>query len=166
MSWFCKFGGPTTSGSANSQNHRSRVAGHALTDQRTSSVVYRATVHVSNSDSVDDMHSIGLTERTFKERYTSHMLNFKLERYAGATELSQYVWTSRRTARSTRLKYEVLRMAPAYSSTSKRCQLCTTEKLLIAIASRKTLLNKRSELRRFAAVSMNFQNLYDFAQIR
>ena len=32
--WFCKFGGPTTSGSAKTQNHRSRVAGHALTDQR------------------------------------------------------------------------------------------------------------------------------------
>ena len=33
MSWFCKFGGATTSGSAKTQNHRSRIAGHALTDQ-------------------------------------------------------------------------------------------------------------------------------------
>ena len=33
MGWFCKFGGATTSASAKTQNHRSRIAGHALTDQ-------------------------------------------------------------------------------------------------------------------------------------
>ena len=33
------------------------------------------------------------------------------------------------------IKLEVLRRAPAYSSTSKRCQICTTEKLFIATAN-------------------------------
>ena len=33
VSAFCKFCGPTASGSAKTQNHRSRVAAHALTDQ-------------------------------------------------------------------------------------------------------------------------------------
>ena len=33
MSWFCKFGGPATTGSAKTPNHRSRFAGHALSDQ-------------------------------------------------------------------------------------------------------------------------------------
>ena len=33
VSWFSKFGVAMTSGSAKTQNHRSRLAGHALTDQ-------------------------------------------------------------------------------------------------------------------------------------
>ena len=118
------------------------LAGNCL----TSCVVYRATVHVSNSDPADDMYYIGLTERTFKERYTSHMSNFRLEKYAGATKLSKYVWDLKKKGKNYEVKWEVLRRAPAYSSTSKRCQLCTTEKLFIATANQKTLLNKRSEL--------------------
>ena len=100
------------------------LAGNCL----TSSVVCRATVHVSNSDPADDMYHIGITERTFKERYTSHMSNFRLEKYAGATELSKYVWDLKKKGKNYEVKWEVLRRAPAYSSTSKRCQLCTTEK--------------------------------------
>ena len=42
MSWFCKFGGPTTSGSAKTQNHRSRIAGNALTDQSSLDRAYIA----------------------------------------------------------------------------------------------------------------------------
>ena len=101
---------------------------------------------MSNSDPADDMHYIGLTERTFKERYTSHMSNFRLERYAGSTELSKYVWDLKKKGKNYEIKWEVPRRVPAYSSTSKRCQLCTTEKLCIATANQKTLLNKRSEL--------------------
>ena len=103
---------------------------------------------MSNSDPADDVHYIGPTERTFKERYTSHMLNFRLERYAaaGATELSKYAWDLKKKGKDYEIKWEVLRRAPAYSSTSKRCQLCTTEKLFISTANQKTLLNKRSEL--------------------
>ena len=48
VSWFCKFGGPTTSGSAKTQNHRSRVAGHALiTDQSKRSAFHSVCVRVS-----------------------------------------------------------------------------------------------------------------------
>ena len=104
------------------------LAGNCL----TSSVVYRATVHVSNSDPADDMYYIGLTERTFKERYTSHMSNFRLEKYAGATELSKYLWDLKKKGKNYEVNWDVLRRAPAYSSTSKRWQLCTTEKLFIA----------------------------------
>ena len=118
------------------------LAGNCL----TSSVVYRATVHVSNSNPADDMYYIGLTERTFKERHTSHMSNFRLEKYAGATELSKYVWDLKKKGKNYEVKWEVLGRAPAYSSTSKRCQLCTTEKLFTATANQKNLLNKSSEL--------------------
>ena len=46
----------------------------------------------------------------------------------------------------TTFSWRILRKAFAYSSLSKRCNLCLTEKLMILSADKTTLLNRRSEL--------------------
>ena len=94
----------------------------------TQSVVYNANV-TTESDSTEKNY-IGLTEGTFKQRYTQHELSFRNRNYSNSTELSKHIWTLKDT----------------YSNKSKRCHLCLTEKLYLIRAKKPSLLNKRSEL--------------------
>ena len=110
----------------------------------TSRIVYKATVETSNTRAPKVY--IGSTETPFKQRYANHLMSFRYERYRNQTELSKYIWGLKRDGKTFRVRWDVLRRAPAYSCLSKRCDLCLTEKLMILSADRSTLLNKRSEL--------------------
>ena len=57
----------------------------------TSSVIYNANV-TTESDAAG-MNYIGLTEGTFKQRYTQHKLSFRNRNYSNSTELSKHIWT-------------------------------------------------------------------------
>ena len=91
-------------------------------------------------------HYIGSTETTFKQRFNNHKASFKHAGKANQTALSKYIWSLRNDGTDYQVNWEILMRAPAYSNKSKRCDLCVTEKLLIATADKKVLLNKRSEL--------------------
>ena len=110
----------------------------------TNRIVYKATVE-TNSTREPKVY-IGSTETPFKHRYANHLMSFRYERYGNQTELSKYIWGLKRDGKTFRVRWDVLRRAPAYSCLSKRCDLCLTEKLTILTADRSTLLNKRSEL--------------------
>ena len=110
----------------------------------TTKIVYKATVHTNNTR--PPKVYIGSTETSFKQRYSNHLLSFRRERYGNQTELSKYIWSLKREDNNFRVRWEVLRRAPAYSCLSKRCDLCLTEKLMILSADKSTLLNKRSEI--------------------
>ena len=56
----------------------------------TSSVIYNANV-TTESDAAG-MNYIGLTEGTFKQRYTQHKLSFRNRNYSNSTELSKHIW--------------------------------------------------------------------------
>ena len=56
----------------------------------TSSVVYNANV-TTESDTIGKNY-IGLTEGTFKQRYTQHKLSFQNRNYSNSTELSKHIW--------------------------------------------------------------------------
>ena len=56
----------------------------------TESVVYQATVTSTSADSPQTY--IGLTENSFKTRYTNHKASFKKYDKRNATELSKYIW--------------------------------------------------------------------------
>ena len=110
----------------------------------TSSIVYRATV--TTSETAMPRHYIGSTETTFKQRFNNHKASFKHADKANQTALSKYIWSLRNDGTDYQVNWEILMRAPAYSNKTKRCDLCVTEKLLIATADKKVLLNKRSEL--------------------
>ena len=89
---------------------------------------------------------IGLTENAFKQRYSNHMQSIRDEKYGNSTELSKYVWQLKKEGEEFKITWSINRRAQAYSNTTKRCDLCLTEKLSIINADKTTTLNKRSEL--------------------
>ena len=110
----------------------------------TSSVIYNANV-TTESDAAG-MNYIGLTEGTFKQRYTQHKLSFRNRNYSNSTELSKHIWTLKDSNINYKIDWSILATAPAYSNKRKRCHLCLTEKLYLIKAKKPTLLNKRTEL--------------------
>jgi hypothetical protein len=113
---------------------------------KTSSIVYSATV--SRDDEHPPYKYIGLTEQQFKRRYYQHQQSFKHEAYRHSTELSNYIWDLKANNIEHTIKWSIEQAATSYSCSSKRCNLCLTEKLLIAMACKdpSISLNKRSEL--------------------
>ena len=110
----------------------------------TSSVVYNANVTTENDTT--GKNYIGLTEGTFKQRYTQHKLSFRNRNYSNSTELSKHIWTLKDNNTNFAINWSILATAPAYSNISKRCHLCLTEKLYLIRAKKPSLLNKRTEL--------------------
>lgn len=110
----------------------------------TESVVYQAEVKAKNSN--ETKKYIGLTEGPFKQRYYGHTSSFRHEKQEKSTGLSKYVWRKKRSGEEYTITWSTLRRAVAYSNTTKRCDLCLTEKLMISNADKECSLNKRSEL--------------------
>ena len=106
------------------------------------SFVYQAQV-----DSADSRkYYLGTSEDEFKTRYNNHTISFRNRGYEKKTELSKYVWNLKDKGEGFTIKWSVAAKAFPYTCGSKRCDLCLTEKLLIAKADPRTLLNKRSEI--------------------
>ena len=110
-----------------------------------SCIVYKATV-IPNSDNSDCKTYIGCTEKTFKTRYNNHKLSFTNEKYSKATALSNYIWGLKKANTDYSIKWEILAKTIAYSCGTRKCDLCLTEKVLIASADPRLLLNSRAEL--------------------
>ena len=89
---------------------------------------------------------IGLTEGTFKQRYTQHKSTFTHRKLSNSTELSKYIWQLKDSNTSFSTKWSIIARARPYHNSSKRCDLCLAEKLYIIKCSNSNLLNKRSEL--------------------
>ena len=90
----------------------------------TSSVIYNANVR-TESDAAG-MNYIGLTEGTFKQRYTQYKLSFRNRNYSKSTELSKHIWTLKDSNTNYKIDWSILATAPAYSNKRKRCHLCLT----------------------------------------
>ena len=108
----------------------------------TQSIVYTATVSQANSEHV--YH--GLTAGTAKARYNGHMTSFRHEEYELETELSKFVWKLQRKGTPFSIKWKIAQKARSYRCGSNRCDLCLTEKVVIARCKHPGMLNKRTEL--------------------
>ena len=73
-------------------------------------------------------------------------MSFQNKGYEKKTELSKYVWERKDKGEDFTIKWSVAAKVALYICGSKRCDLCLTEKLLIAKADLRALLNKRSEI--------------------
>ena len=112
----------------------------------TTSLIYNAQITSTTANQTTTKNYIGLTEGTFKQRYTQHKSTFTHRKLSNKTELSKYIWQLKDSNTSFTTKWSIIARARPYHNSSKRCDLCLAEKLHIIKRSNSNLLNKRSEL--------------------
>ena len=103
----------------------SPLNGHCL----TKSVVYRGDI--STNDPVETRFYIGSCSSTYKDRYANHLKSFRHERYSKETTLSTYFWKLKASGKDPVVKWSILKRAPSYHPSMKKCMLCLAEKILI-----------------------------------
>ena len=108
----------------------------------TTGFVYTATVNHDESENI--YH--GLTDGPGKARYHGHMTSFRHEDRENETELSKLVWKLKRRGTPFTIKWKITQKAQSYRCGSGRCDLCLTEKVVIARCRHPGMLNKRTEL--------------------
>ena len=106
-------------------------------------IVYKAVV---KSPGLSDKCYYGLCATTFKLRYSDHKSSFEHKRHRNKTELSKYVWNLKEQNKQYHVAWSVFRKARPFKEGSTYCDLCVTEKLVIARADEKSCLNKKSEI--------------------
>ena len=126
---------------------------------QTPCIVYKATV---TAPARPPKIYYGLTEGPFKERYRNHTFSFRHKDSSMSTELSKYIWQLKDEDVESRIKWEIVRRAVPYRCGTRKCDLCLSEKLVIATADPSTMLNKRSEL----ISKCRHRNKYNFKQRR
>ena len=115
------------------------MSGHCLKN----SVIYQATI--TTADEPKQTY-IGLTENSFKTRYTNHRSSFKNKSKKFSTELSKYIWNLKDKNADYKITWKILRQAKAYNNATSRCNLCLWEKYFIICNPAMATLNKRNEL--------------------
>ena len=109
----------------------------------TQSVVYQAVV--KRADGVTDSY-VGLTENTFKDRYTKHKSSFKTRNPKNASGLSRYVWNLEDEKIDFEIKWKIISRAKAYDPGSGVCRLCVREKYFIIFKPNMSTINCRNEV--------------------
>ena len=89
--------------------------------------MYRATVK-TNSSVKQYMRA---AEGTTKQRIYNHNLSFPNRNYSSNTSLSTYIWHLKDMNISPTITWEILRLAPVFNKTSRKCLFCPHEKLAI-----------------------------------
>ena len=78
--------------------------------------------------------------------FNQHKVTFRHRKYTNSTELSKYIWQLKDNSVNFNIKWSIIARARPYNNTTKRCDLCLTEKLMIIKSNSNNLLNKRSKL--------------------
>ena len=108
-------------------------------------IVYQATVTTRGVTGTTEMY-VGLTATDFKTRWRNHQMSFKHEKRRNDTELSKHLWKLKEKKEGYSISWKIIAKAKAYSNTTKRCNLCITEKFFILSNPQMATLNKRNEL--------------------
>ena len=111
----------------------------------SSSIIYNAQITTTDNKTTPRNY-IGLTKGTLKQRFNQHKITFQHRKYTNNTELSKYIWQLKDDSINFNIKWSIIARAWPYNNTTKRCDLCLTEKLMITKFNSNNLLNKRSEL--------------------
>ena len=103
-------------------------------------MVYEAKVSTDNNFKL----YYGTCEGEFKFRFYNHTKSFRDR--ANETELSKYIWQLKDESKSYNIRWNIFIDATPYKCGTRRCDLCLTEKYVIACADQEHLLNKRTEI--------------------
>ena len=106
-------------------------------------VVYNATI--KRSDGVTDTY-IGLTERTFKERWSTHTSNFRTRNPKSETELSKYIWDLQDENIEYDISWRIVSRAKGFNPLTGVCNLCNREKYFILYKPELATINKKEEI--------------------
>ena len=93
---------------------------------------------------IKKMYCFGSTEN-FKSRFSQHKSSIK-NRPALHTTLSSYIWKLKDKNVPYSLKWSIKDRGHVFSSGGRSCDLCLSEKLVIMMAEKSSMLNKRDEL--------------------
>ena len=107
------------------------------------SVIYQAVV--TREDGVVDSY-VGLTENTFKDRWTKHKSSFKTRNPKNASGLSRYVWNLEDQKIGFEIKWNILSKAKPFDPASGVCRLCIREKYFIIFQPEMATINSRNEI--------------------
>ena len=110
----------------------------------TKSIVYQAIV--TNTNTGKEETYVGLSENTFKTRFTQHKASFNNNNKRNSTKLSQHIWNLKDNSNTYTLKWKILSQCTPYSPNSKKCNLCIKEKYFIICRPKMSSLNNRNEL--------------------
>ena len=108
----------------------------------TSCIAYQADVTTEDSEHI----YIGVTEGEWKTRYRNHVTSFGHRQYEKSSELSKFIWSLQDKGVDYSIKWSIAAHAHPYRRGTRRCDLCITEKTLIARSRHRGILNKRSEI--------------------
>ena len=106
----------------------------------TSNVVYKATVNYKDTE----QSYVGMTECSFKTRYTQHKSSFKHSKHRNQTELANLIWSLNDKSISYKLSWKIIDRAQPYKPGKITCNLCLCEKYHILLGT--NLINRKSEL--------------------
>ena len=68
---------------------------------------------------------------TFKQCFKAHQQSMQHKKYQHSTTLSKHVWSLKVKKESHSIKWSVLKKAATYQNTTKRGNICLTEKMAI-----------------------------------
>ena len=108
----------------------------------TSCTVYTAEVNTDDTEAV--YH--GSTESEFKTRYNGHLTSFRLRHHEKDTKLSEHIWSLKDSGARYSIKWSVAAQAHPYKCGTRRCDVCLSEKTVIARSKHPCMLNKKSEI--------------------
>ena len=106
-------------------------------------VVYKAQVTVPNEER---LYYNRISEGYIKPRISKHNTSFNHPQYEHETTLSTYIWSLKDSGTPYTIKWSIAAKAKKLKCSATRCDLCLTEKMLIARSDHPGLLNLRSEL--------------------
>ena len=109
----------------------------------TECVVYKATVSSANNP---NRIYYGLTEGAFKTHFNAHKRSFRTESCRKETELSKYIWELKDKDEAHEITWTIEKAASPYKCGTRRCDVCLSEKMIIATGDPKAMLNKRAEI--------------------
>ena len=98
-------------------------------------LVYKAEVQSKKETKI----YYGMCEGKFKIRYNNHQKSFRDQKYENETALSKYVWENRDRGQEVKIKWSIEKKAFPYQCGGRRCDLCVSETLCIALADEKKL---------------------------
>ena len=109
------------------------------------SLVYYATIRCSDKNYKTKQYK-GSCQTNFKKCYSTHKKSFNVPLYKRDIKLSMEYWNLKKKQLNPRISCEIKSIYKSYNPTSKRFNLCLTEKLKILDNPDKKLLNKGSEI--------------------
>ena len=108
-------------------------------------LVYYSTISCNDKNYKPKLYK-GSFKASFKKRYSNHEKSFNVPLYKHDTKLSTEYWNLKMKQLNSEISWKIKGIYKSYIPTSKRCNLCLTEKLEILDDPDKNLMNKRPEI--------------------